>query len=65
VLTDTLAAHINDAAGKPERAGNAIDNDDSRSSNWLRIEDFQRHGQRDRNWSGRFGDHGFAGVGSR
>jgi hypothetical protein len=37
VLTDTLAAHINDAAGKHERAGNAIDSDDSRSSTWLRI----------------------------
>jgi hypothetical protein len=65
VLTDNLAARINDAAGKHERAGNAIDNDDARSSTWLRIKDFQRHGLRGRHWFGWFGDHGFAGVGSR
>jgi hypothetical protein len=65
VLTDTLAAHINDAAGKHERAGNAIDNDGCRSSTWLRIKDFQRHGLRGRNWFGWFRDHGFARVGSR
>jgi hypothetical protein len=65
VLTDNLAARINDSAGKHERAGNAIDNDGSRSSTWLHIKDFQRHGLRGHHWFGRFGDHGFAGVGSR
>jgi hypothetical protein len=65
VLTDNLAARINDAAGKHERAGNAIDSDDSRSSTRLRTKDFQRHGLRGRHWFGWFGDHGFAGVGSR
>jgi hypothetical protein len=65
VLTDTLAARINDAAGKHERAGNAIDSDDSHSSTWLRIKDFQRHGLRGHNCFGRLRDHSFAGVGSR
>jgi hypothetical protein len=42
----------------------AIGNDDSRSSTWLRIEDFQHHDLRGRNWFGRLRDNGFAGVGS-
>jgi hypothetical protein len=45
--------------------GNAIDNDDSRSSTWLCIKDFQQHGLRGRNWFGWFRDHGFAGVSFR
>jgi len=65
VLTDTLAARIKDAAGKHERAGNAIDSDDSRSSAWLRIKDFQRLGLCGHNWFGRFRDHGFARIGFR
>lgn len=64
VLTDNLAARINDAAGKYERAGNAIDSDGSPSSTRLRTKDFQRHGLRRRHGFGWFGDHGFAGVGS-
>jgi hypothetical protein len=44
--------------------GDAIDNDDSCSSTRQRIEDFEQHGQRGRNWFGRFRDHGFAGAGS-
>jgi hypothetical protein len=42
LLTDTLAPHINDAAGKMKGLGNAIDSDEPRWSIWLRIEDFQR-----------------------
>jgi len=63
VLTDNLAARINDAAGKLERAGNAIGNDDFRSSMWLRTKDFQQRGLRGHNWSGRFRHGGFTGVG--
>jgi hypothetical protein len=48
-----------------KRLGNAIDNDGSRSSTWLRTKDFQQHGLRGRNWLGRFRDLGFVGVGSR
>ncbi len=65
MLTDNLAAHINDVAGKHERVGNAIDSDDSRSSTRLRIKDFQQHGLRGHHWFGRFRYHSFAGVGSR
>jgi len=64
VLTDTLA-RINDAAGKHEGLGNAIDNDDACSSNWLRIKDFQQDDLRGRIWFGRLRDNGLAGVGSR
>jgi len=42
--------------------GNAIDNDDLRSSKWLRIEVFQRHGLRGPNWFGWFRDDGFVGF---
>jgi hypothetical protein len=70
VLTEILAAHINDATGKTKGLGrkdleNAIDNDDFRSSTWLRTKDFQRHGLRGHNWFGWFCGDGFAGVGSR
>ena len=48
-----------------EGPGHAIGNEDVRSSNWLRIEDFQQHGLRGRHWFGWFRDDGFAGVGFR
>jgi hypothetical protein len=63
VLTDTTAAHINDTAAGYERAAHAINNDDSRSSNWLRTKDFQRLGLRGHDWFGWFRDNDFAGVG--
>ena len=65
VLTDAIAAQINDAGENTKGPGHAIGNDDVRSSNWLRIKDFQQCDLPSRNLFDWLRHGGFAGVGSR
>jgi hypothetical protein len=64
VLTDTLPRASTTRWATWKGRGNAIDDDVSRSSTWLHIEDFQRKDLCGRHRFGRACGDGFAGLGS-